>query len=479
MNSTENIANIASRTAQTPATRTFHQLLVNTLIANVTGAFLWFALTFWTYLETRSVMATSIVSGLYMLLSSLTGTVFGAIVDAHRKKVCMVAATVVTLTAYVLAAGLYAVTPDDVITDWSRPTFWAFAGLVLLGGVVGGLRSIALSTTVTLLVPADRRDKANGLVGSVNGVAHVTTSIFSGLAIGFLGMGGTIAVAVVLSTLSLAHLLPIRIAETRPERSQGRQRMEFGGAWSAVRAVPGLRSLIAFSTFNNFVMGVFMALLDPYGLTLFSVQGWGLVLGVTGVGFIVGGVVLAKVGVGRNAVRTLMFGNLAISAIGTVFAIRESQLLLIVGMFAFMLVIPVIEGAEQTIYQRVVPFEKLGRVMGLARSIQAASTPVSAFIIGPLAQLALIPFMASSSGQERFGWLLGDGAGRGMALAFVIASTITLVTVTAAFSSAAYRRLSAAYAGHSPSAAPLASADVVDLTTESADATGEPGLVTA
>jgi DHA3 family multidrug efflux protein-like MFS transporter len=34
----------------------FRRLLVNTLVSAVTSSFLWFALTFWVYLETRSVV---------------------------------------------------------------------------------------------------------------------------------------------------------------------------------------------------------------------------------------------------------------------------------------------------------------------------------------------------------------------------------------------------------------------------------------
>ena len=43
--------------------RMFVQVLANTMIANVTTSFLWFALTFWVYLETRSVLATGIIGG--------------------------------------------------------------------------------------------------------------------------------------------------------------------------------------------------------------------------------------------------------------------------------------------------------------------------------------------------------------------------------------------------------------------------------
>ena len=51
-----------SGTARIPpagGNRTFAQILVNTAVANVTTSFLWFALTFWVYLETRSVLATA------------------------------------------------------------------------------------------------------------------------------------------------------------------------------------------------------------------------------------------------------------------------------------------------------------------------------------------------------------------------------------------------------------------------------------
>ncbi len=91
-----------------------------------------------------------------------------------------------------------------MLVDWGGPWFWVFAGVILIGGVVENLRNIALSTTVTLLVPADRRDRANGLVGTVQGIAFMVTSVFSGLSIGLLGMGWTVVIAIVGDRLALA-----------------------------------------------------------------------------------------------------------------------------------------------------------------------------------------------------------------------------------------------------------------------------------
>ena len=52
-------------------------LLLNTLATGVTSTFLWFALTFWVYLQTRNVIATGVVGGAYMLLVSMSSIVFG------------------------------------------------------------------------------------------------------------------------------------------------------------------------------------------------------------------------------------------------------------------------------------------------------------------------------------------------------------------------------------------------------------------
>ncbi len=190
--------------------------------------------------------------------------------------------------------------------------------------------------------------------------------------------------------------------------------------------------------------------MDPYGLELFSVETWGLVLGVTGLGFVVGGGLVAKLGLGANPVRTLLLVNLAIAVLGMTFTVREWAWLYVLGIFLFMAVIPAAESAEQTILQRVVPFRTQGRVFGFAQSVEVAASPISAFLIGPIAEFALIPYMESAEGRDTWRWLVGDGEARGIALVFMAAGAIMLVTVLIALASAPYRRLSSAYAAAPP-----------------------------
>lgn len=427
--------------------KNFYQILLNTLIANVTTSYLWFGLTFWVYLETKSVLATGVIGGAYMLLVAIFSIIFGTIVDHNKKKHVMVFSSAVTLLFFALGGVIYLFFDKAQLLDWTGPIFWLFAVIILLGAVIENMRNIALSTTVTLLVPKDDRDKANGMVGTVQGVAFMVTSVFSGFSIGMLGMGWTLAIATLFTFIAAVHILFVKIpeAEIFHDPVLKGKKIDIKGSVAAIRVVPGLVWLIVFTTFNNLVGGVFMALMDPYGLTLFPVEMWGVVLGVTSIGFIVGGAVVAKKGLGKNPLRTMLLVNIGIALLGGLFTIREFWLLYAAGIFVFMCLMPAAEAAEQTIIQRVVPLQRQGRVFGLAQAVESASSPISAFIVAPIAQFMIIPYMKSDSGRQAFGWLLGAGEARGIALVFLVASLIMFIAVLFAFKTRAYRQLSAFY----------------------------------
>ncbi len=441
--------------AQTDRQRSFIAVLVNTFIANITTSFLWFATIFWMYLETRNVMVTAILGGAYMLGMAVFGVPFGSWIDRTRKKKVMVVAQAVTAVMYGLAVGIYFLTPRAELLNIGSLPFLGFTALLLAGGIMESARGIALSTVVTILIPAEERDKANGLVGMVLGLSFMVTSVIAGLAIGQLGMTTTLMISLALTVLSLAHMVTVAIPEPEIVHAEGAPKpVDFSGAWLAIRAVPGLIWLILFSTFNNLVGGVFMALLDPYGLSLLSVEAWGILYGVVGFGFLIGGAIISKSGLGPRPLRTLLLVNVGVALVGGLFAIRESVWLLGIGMLIYMALIPFAEAAEQTVLQRVVPLEKQGRVFGFATSVELAAAPVSSFLIGPLAQFWLIPYMETPEGQSTWGWLLGDGDARGIALVFLLAGIVMLLLTVVALLSRPYRTLSDAYAA-APTTAPV------------------------
>ncbi|MGO2091187.1 MAG: MFS transporter [Microbacterium gubbeenense] len=246
--------------------RTFVALLVNTAVANVSTSFMWFGLTFWIYIETRNVLSTALIGAALMLFVALTSMFFGTLVDRYRKKPVMAWGTGIALVIFVADAVFFFAVGADAIADLSRPWFWIFAVVMLAGAVIEQLRSIAMSTAVTLLVPDARHANANGAVGAVEGLSMLVTSVLSGLAIGFLGMGWTLVIGISAVAIAFCHLLLLRIDEPRIVRTEGDAAptgwVDLRGGWRAVRAADGLLFLIFFfSMLNNFIGGVYMALI--------------------------------------------------------------------------------------------------------------------------------------------------------------------------------------------------------------------------
>ncbi|HYC58446.1 MAG TPA: MFS transporter [Thermoanaerobaculia bacterium] len=427
--------------------KTFFRLLATALVVVTTNNFVWFALIFWAFLSTKSVISTSTMGGIFLVLMAVTGVWFGSIVDHHKKKHAMLGSSVATLLAFAIGLLFLHVAPAGAFASVSSPWLWILAILLLCGTIAGTIYNIAIPTLIGLTVPEEGRDRANGMFGTVIGIAFGITSVASGVALAYLGMKWVIGIAIAATLVAIAMLAltPVEEREIVHMQEGGAKKVDLEGTIAAVRAIPGLFALIFYTTFNNFLGGVFMALMDAYGLTLVSVQVWGFLWGFLSMGFIVGGVVIAKRGLGSNPLRTFFRVNFAVWTVCIFFTIQPSIVLLAVGTFIWMMLFPFIEAIEQTIFQKVVPPERLGRVIGFAHGVEQSASPLTAFIIGPIAQFVFIPFMTSGRGVEWIGGWYGTGMGRGIALVFTTAGIVGLAIAMIARRSRAYGLLSSRY----------------------------------
>lgn len=427
--------------------RTFLHLLTNTLFVSVIDFAAWFAITFYVFIETKSVFATAMIAGIYLVLISSTGIWFGSLVDHHKKKTMIQLSNIGSLVFYVAALMVYLLVPHEAFKDVTNVWLWILILLTMIGVIIGNIRTIVMPTMVTILIAEKKRDKANGLVGTVSGVSFLVTSVISGLLVPAGGMLYILLLAIVIITLGMIHVRRIVIPEHGIAHTQeeGQSKIDLKGTYKIVRRVPGLMALILFSTFNNFLGGVFMALMDAYGLSLMSTMAWGFLWAVVSTGLIIGGLVIAKTGLGKNPVRALLLANLIMWIITIIFPLQSSILMLAIGTYIYMLLIPYIEASEQTILQRVVPYERQGRVFGFAQTIEQSASPLTAFVIGPIAQFIFIPYMTTGPGVDIIGWWFGVGMERGIALVFIITAIIGVAATLIALCSKYYRELSIQY----------------------------------
>lgn len=428
--------------------RVFDHILVNTLVATVTNLFVWFALTFWVFLETHSILATSLIAGIFAVLNSCTAFFFGAIVDHNKKKTAMLLSSSASLFLY--AVGFFIITgaPAESFTNPASVYLWVFIIVMMVGSIIGNVRTIALTTLVSILFSDEERPRINGLVGTVQGISFAATSVLSGLAIAYLGMKLAVLCALSTTLLVVAHLASRRFGSkdiVYAHKHTDASLIDVQGTIALLKETPGIISLILFTSFNNFLGGVFMALMDSYALSNMSVDTWGVSLAVLSTGFILGGALVAKYGLGKSPIKTLFRVNAVAWTTAMLFTVPNITVVFLVGIFMWMVFGPIAEAAESTILQKIIPIERHGRTIGFAQTVEQMASPLTAFLIGPITQFFFIPFMTVGWGAETIGPWFGTGTIRAMALVFTLTGAIGLVASCVAMHSKAAKRIEREY----------------------------------
>lgn len=84
-------------------------------------------------------------------------------------------------------------------------------------------------------------------------------------------------------------------------------------------------------------------------------------------------------------------------------------------------------------------------MFGTAAAFEASAAPITAFLIAPIAEFLVIPYMRGDDGPRQWGWLLGEGEARGIALVCLFAGLVMVVAAGLAFFTRSYRTLTKLY----------------------------------
>ena len=112
---------------------------------------LWFAITFWVFLETRSVFATGMIGGIFLVFTTLTGIWLGSLVDHHPKKTVLQASAAVSLVLYAASLAVYLLSPPEAFRRTDSVWLWVFVLLLMLGVIAGNVRMIGQADVDTAL----------------------------------------------------------------------------------------------------------------------------------------------------------------------------------------------------------------------------------------------------------------------------------------------------------------------------------------
>jgi hypothetical protein len=176
----------------------------------------------------------------------------------------------------------------------------------------------------------------------------------------------------------------------------------------------------------------------------------GVVQSVIGIGGVVGGLFISTWGGPRRKVYGVLSGWVVGGAIGLLlYGLGTSLPIWVAASLLFALTTPLVNNSNQSIWQAKVPPEIQGKVFSARRMIAWLVNPVAALIAGVLADRLMEPAFAESGALvPAFGWLVGSGAGAGMAFIMILCGVATLGVMFAAYYTPAIRNAEALLPDH-------------------------------
>jgi MFS family permease len=276
---------------------------------------------------------------------------------------------------------------------------------------------------ISTMVPKEQYGRANGLMSLLEAGPGVLAPILAGALLPFIKLEGIMLFDVATFLIAIGGLAFVFIPRPRQtaegQEAKGSLWKEATFGFKYIFARPSLLGLQLVFFAGNLFSGIGFVVMAPMILARSGQNSvvFGTVESMFAVGGILGGLIMSAWGGFKRRVHGVLFGWI-LSGLGML-ALGLGQNLygwIPAAIFNTML-IPLVNGSNQAIWQSKVAPDLQGRVFSARRLIAWFTNPITPIIGGVLADFVLEPAMRTQSGlSNTFGWLTGIGPGAGMGL---------------------------------------------------------------
>jgi MFS transporter, DHA3 family, macrolide efflux protein len=412
-----------------PPLRPFSLIWLGQLVSLFGSGLTAFGLGLWVYQRTGSVTQYALISMAAVLPRVLLSPLAGALVDRWDRRWTMLLGD--------FGAGLCSLAVA-ILLFARRLEVWQVVVAVACSAAFGAFQSPAYAASISLLVPGDSLSRANGMLQLGQSIADLSAPLAAGFLILAIRIQGILLIDFLTFLVAVGALLAVRIPRPPAPDVAARPglRALFNEAWQGWRFIsdrPGLTGLLLFTAVFNFLWGMVGTLIVPLILGFSDSSGLGAMLSLAGVGMLAGSLLMSAWARGpRRKIPAILgaevFSGLCFILIG----LRPSLITVAYGVFGAHLTIAVIGSSSRTLWQRKVAPAMQGRVFATQEMIARSAAPLAIALAGPLAERVFQPFMSGASPiASNLGALIGSGAGRGIALMFILMGLLKAASAAA------------------------------------------------
>jgi MFS transporter, DHA3 family, macrolide efflux protein len=414
-----------------------------------------FAVGVWVYERTQSATLFGLILFFEMLPGVLIAPWAGVLADRANKRLIMLlgnAGMIVGALVVLLA------------TMHNHIDLWLLYPALVIGSLFAQLHAAAYDSSIVLLMPESRWNRANGLVQLGEAIANVSAPLAAGALLIVLHVWGLILLDIATFGVAFAALLVMRMpdvskqpdaaldatpgpgaslddtADDSPEGTAGpavpgqprRFRDDVWYGWRYIRAARGLLPMLIMFSMLSFFVNIAVVGATPLVLSFANSATFGVVAAFGGVGMVAGGLVMVAWKGPEKRVPLMLAALLASGIFIGLYGVRPSPVLVAVGQFGFFFCLPVANSLSAGIWQRRVPAGAQGRVFSVRRMIAQFSVPIAILVAGPLIDDVFKPLLIRHGRLAgSLGHLLGTGPGRGIGLMFVLLGLAMVITALA------------------------------------------------
>lgn len=400
--------------------RGFVVIWIGQLVSGLGSGLTGFALPVWIYQQTGSAEQFGLLFFAATIPGVLLAPFAGPLVDRWNRRAVLIASDAAAAAMTLVIAAL---------VFSGRFEFWHLFVVSLVGSAVGTFQDPAFTASMRMLVPQRHFTRAAGLLQTSGAVNAFLTPLIAGALVTLIGLGGVLLIDLATFLVAMGTLVAARIPE--PPRRPGPRRSLLADAregWDYIRARPGLLYLLMYFPVINLGTGMINPLFQPMVLSFTTPAALGLMLSLSSVGMIVGGLALSTWGGPRRRVRGMVVGQVFITAFIVLMGLRPSVWLVGAAMFLNLMLVPTAQACSQSIWLSKTPPDMTGRVFAMRRMLSLCTVPIAALAAGPLAERVFNPLlMPGGALADSLGPVFGVGPGRGIGLLMAVVAAFTLV----------------------------------------------------
>jgi MFS transporter, DHA3 family, macrolide efflux protein len=408
---------------KTDGFKTFLYIWFGQLISIIGSGLTAFALGIWVLQKTGSVTMFSLI----LLFSTFPAILFspfaGVIVDRFDRRNVMIISDSLAGLGTLMIFLLYKTDSLEI---------WHLFIILSISSVASSLQFPAYQAAVSTLVHKKHLGRANGMVQVSESLSIIICPLLAGILLKLIDLHGIIIIDFSTFVVALFTLLFVKIplASKNIETIESKKSVwkEAAAGWKYIVERPGLKWLLMYFAFSNFLLGFYNILLQPYVLSFTNEKILGITISCLGIGMLLGGLLMSAWGGPKQRIQALLgFGFLSALALAAA-GIKASPSLVALAIGTSSFFMPLTNGSSQAIWQSKVPGHLQGRVFALRRMLALSLSPLAYILAGPISEYIFEPSMkANGFFAGSLGPIFGVGEGRGMGL------FITLIGVCWAF----------------------------------------------